>query len=77
MSSSGYGRNVSQGNAAAELIIRDNPELQWAEGYFRTSCSLYLQPSSPAPRLAIAMAALSPSLHPPFPFPLSSLRNPS
>lgn len=39
VSSSGYGSNITQGNAAAELVVGDNPELQWAEGYFRASSS--------------------------------------
>ena len=39
VSSSGYGDNVTHGNAAAEGVVGDNPELQWAEGYFRTSPS--------------------------------------
>lgn len=35
VSSSGYGGNISTNIRASDLIVRDNSELQWQEGYYR------------------------------------------
>ncbi len=35
VSSTGFGRNISQGTNQSRTLVRDNSELQWSEGYYR------------------------------------------
>lgn len=45
VSSSGPGGNLSSNIRGAELIVRDNPELQWQEGYYRGYYELHIDAS--------------------------------
>ena len=35
VSSTGFGRNISQATNQSRYLVRDNSELQWSEGYYR------------------------------------------
>ncbi|KAM0719745.1 hypothetical protein Q7P37_003878 [Cladosporium fusiforme] len=47
-SNSPFGANstIAQANAQSSLLLRDNPELQWQEGYYRGYYELRLSPES-------------------------------
>ncbi|KAJ9659998.1 hypothetical protein H2201_007103 [Coniosporium apollinis] len=46
VSSTGYGRSIAGGNNQSRLLVRDNSELQWSEGYYRGYTELQISPDS-------------------------------
>jgi alkaline phosphatase D len=46
VSSSGYGagRSIADSSDRSAALVRDNKELQWAEGYYRGYYELYVSP---------------------------------
>jgi alkaline phosphatase D len=51
VSSTGYGgEEIAKGNKKAAVLVKDNQELQWAEGYYRGYYELFVTPESVSAR---------------------------
>ena len=46
VSSRGFGRSIPGGNNQSRLLVRDNSELQWSEGYYRGYTELQISHDS-------------------------------